>query len=63
MLVADLPQRALEPGERDAAVHGRPVPAEGEPAADHVALFADGHLVGVAERVGDVLKPRVVVAE
>jgi hypothetical protein len=28
-----------------------------------VALFADGRLVAVAERVGAVLKPRVVVAE
>jgi tRNA pseudouridine55 synthase len=63
LLVADLPQRALEPGERDAAVHGRPLPAEGEPEAEHVALFAGGQLVGVAERVGDLLKPRVVVAE
>jgi hypothetical protein len=27
-----------------------------------VALFAEGQLVAVAERVGDVLKPRVVVA-
>jgi len=44
-------------------VDGRSVPTEGEPAADQVALFADGHLVGVAERVGAVLKPRAVVAE
>jgi len=26
-------------------------------------LFANGQLIAVAERVGDVLKPRVVVAE
>jgi hypothetical protein len=28
-----------------------------------MALFAGGQLVAVAERVGEVLKPRVVVAE
>ena len=31
--------------------------------AGSVALFAEGTLVAVAERVGDILKPRVVVVE
>jgi hypothetical protein len=48
-------------------VHGRPVgtergTGEGQGEGGRVALFAEGQLVAVAERVGDVLKPRVVVA-
>jgi len=31
--------------------------------AGSVALFADGQLVAIAQQVGDVLKPRVVVGE
>ena len=61
-LVADLPRQELDDAGRVAAVHGRPVPA-GKGEGDRVALFADGHLIAVAERVGDVLKPRVVVGE
>ena len=61
-LVADLPRRDLDDAGRVAAVHGRPVPA-GQGAGERVALFAEGHLIAVAERVGDLLKPRVVVAE
>ena len=61
-LVADLPRRELDETSRAAALHGRPLPAvKGE--GERVALFADGHLIAVAERVGDLLKPRVVVAE
>jgi tRNA pseudouridine55 synthase len=61
-VVADVPRRELDEAERAAVVHGRPVAArQGE--GGRVALFAGGALVAVAERVGDVLKPRVVVAE
>ncbi|HYT03796.1 MAG TPA: tRNA pseudouridine(55) synthase TruB [Gemmatimonadales bacterium] len=63
-LVAHLPRRDLDEAGRAAVVHGRPVPAgEGTRETENVALFADGALVAVAERVGQVLKPRVVVAE
>ena len=79
-LVAGLPRRELDGAERDAVMHGRPVPAGGaglgargseldaegpspEPRAPRpVALFSGGALVAVAEQVGAVLKPRVVVA-
>lgn len=61
LLVSDLPRRALVAAERDAVVHGRPLPAIDE--ADRVALFAGEELVAVGERSGDVVKPRVVVAD
>ena len=61
-LVADLPRRELDETGRAAALHGRALPA-GKGEGERVALFADGHLIAVAERVGDLLKPRVVVAE
>jgi tRNA pseudouridine55 synthase len=61
-LVRDLPRRDLDTAGRDTVVHGRPVPAE-EEEEGRVALFAGGRLVAVAERVGEQLKPRVVVAE
>jgi tRNA pseudouridine55 synthase len=61
-LVVDLPRRDLDGDGRAAVVHGRPVQAkEGE--EGRVALFAGGELVAVAERVGEMLKPRVVVAD
>ena len=61
-LVRELPRWELDAAGRDAVMHGRPVSAEqGE--GGRVALFAGGELVAVAERVGEVLKPRVVVAE
>ncbi len=62
VLLRELPRRELDPAGCDAVMHGRPVPSE---AADEgpVALFAAGRLIAVAERQGDVLKPRVVVAE
>lgn len=64
ILVAHLPRRELDKKERDAIVHGRPV--QGDPGADSrypVALFDGNELLAVAEAVGEVLKPRVVVAE
>jgi tRNA pseudouridine55 synthase len=64
LLVADLRRADLSPAERDAVVHGRPVPAGSEMReAGWVALFAGGALVAVAERMDDLLKPRVVVVE
>jgi tRNA pseudouridine55 synthase len=61
-LVADLPRRELDDAGRVAVIHGRPVSA-GKGEGGRVALFADGQLVAVAEREGDVLKPRVVVVD
>ena len=61
-LVAELPRRDLDDAGRTAVLHGRPVPA-GIGEEGRVALFADGHLVAVAEREGELLKPRVVVVD
>ncbi len=64
VLVADLPRRELSGAERDAVIHGRPVPAGiGKRETGNVALFADGKVVAVAEAAGDVLKPRLVVVD
>lgn len=61
-LVADLPRRELDEGERGLVMHGRSiVAAAGE--EGRVALFSQGHLIAVAERVGDALKPRVVLGD
>jgi len=63
-LVRDLPAQELDQAGRTAAIHGRPVPAGSEMRdAGWVALFASGALVAVAERIDDLLKPRVVVVE
>jgi len=64
VLVAHLRRRDVDPAERDAVVHGRPikrdpVPDTGEP----VALFAGADLLAVAEVEGEQLKPRVVVTD
>jgi tRNA pseudouridine55 synthase len=60
-LVAGLPRRTLEPAERDAVMHGRPLTVPGNGATGMVALFDGDALLAVAEWVGDVLKPRVVL--
>jgi tRNA pseudouridine55 synthase len=63
-LAADLPRRDLDTAGRRAVIHGRAVPAgSGVRDAASVALFADGQLVAIAQQVGEVLKPRVVVAD
>lgn len=64
ILVAHLPRREVDRVERDAVVHGRPIASA--PAADGgrlTAIFAGEELVAVAEQSGELLKPRVVVAE
>lgn len=62
VLVSGLPRRTLEAGEREAIVHGRPVPVrEGE--TGRVALMADGCLLAVAEVESGSLKPRLVLAD
>lgn len=64
ILVAHMPRRQLDKKEREAVLHGRPIAAL--PIADSrqpVAVFAGEELVAVAEQVGELLKPRVVVAE
>jgi tRNA pseudouridine55 synthase len=64
VLVAHLPRRDVDADERAAVVHGRPIAAgSGMRDAGSVAVFAGGHLIGVAEQEGDVLKPRVVVTD
>ncbi|HEY6784030.1 MAG TPA: tRNA pseudouridine(55) synthase TruB [Gemmatimonadales bacterium] len=61
-LVSDLPQRALDAGERDAIVHGRPVTAR-ETDVGTVALMADGCLLSVGEVIDGKIKPRLVLTD
>jgi tRNA pseudouridine55 synthase len=64
ILVAHMLRREVDKKERDAVVHGRPISAA--PIAESrkpIALFEGAELIAVAESVGQVLKPRVVVAE
>jgi tRNA pseudouridine55 synthase len=64
LLVAHLPRRQVDKKEREAVVHGRPLKID-HPIADSrqpIAVFAGDELVAVAEQVGDLLKPRIVVA-
>ena len=64
LLVADLPRRDLDVEEGALVLHGRSVAAgPGTGDEGRVALFSHGRLVAVAERVGDALKPRVVLAD
>ena len=63
VLVAHLPRRQVDKKERDAVLHGRPIPAA--PPADGgrlMALFAGEAVLAVAEQVGEQLRPRTVVA-
>jgi len=63
VLVRHLERRDVDAVERDAVVHGRWIRAAGDVAASPVAMFAGETLVAVAERAGDVWKPRVVLAD
>jgi len=64
VLVGHMPRRQVDKKEREALVHGRPIPS-GQSADGRwqMAIFAGDELVAVAEQVGDLLKPRVVVAD
>jgi len=64
VLVAHLRRRDVDPLERDAVVHGRPIKRDPVPdTRDPVALFAGADLLGVADVEGELLKPRVVVTD
>ena len=63
VLVRHLERRDVDAVERDAVVHGRWIAAAGDATASPVAMFAGETLVAVADRAGDVLKPRVVLAD
>jgi tRNA pseudouridine55 synthase len=60
--VAHLPRRALVDAECDLVRHGRALDAADCPDTP-IALLADGVLVAVAHREGDLLKPRVVLGD
>jgi tRNA pseudouridine55 synthase len=64
VLVAHMPRREVDKQEREAVLHGRPIRVD--PIADSrypIAVFSGAELLAVAEQVGELLKPRVVVAE
>ena len=64
VLVADLPRREVDKKERDAVLHGRPIQGDLRPESGYrIALFEGATLLAIAEQVGDLLKPRVVVAD
>ena len=64
VLVRHLERRNVDAAEREAVEHGRWIPATSETAdGGPVAMFAGETLVAVADRAGDVLKPRVVLAD
>lgn len=65
VLVEGLERREASAQERDAVVHGRPIPDTRHPVPDTrspVAVYHGRELLAVAESQGDTLKPRVVVA-
>jgi tRNA pseudouridine55 synthase len=64
LLVAHMPRHQVDKKEKDAVLHGRPIRVD--PIADSgypIAVFSGDELLAVAEQVGDLLKPRVVVAD
>jgi tRNA pseudouridine55 synthase len=64
ILVGHMPRRQVDKKERNAVVHGRTIPGSARAEiGQSVAVFEGGELLAVAEQVGDLLKPRVVVAE
>ncbi|HET9707413.1 MAG TPA: hypothetical protein VFP39_03820, partial [Gemmatimonadales bacterium] len=63
VLVRHLERRDVDAVEREAVVHGRWIAAAGDAVATPVAMFAGETLVAVADRAGDVWKPRVVLAD
>jgi tRNA pseudouridine55 synthase len=64
VLVAQMPRRQVDKKEREAVLHGRPIQSGLQANTEYrVALFDGDELLAVAEQVGDLLKPRVVVAE
>jgi tRNA pseudouridine55 synthase len=63
VLVRHLERRDVDAVEREAVVHGRWIAAAGDATTTPVAMFAGETLVAVADRAGDVLKPRVVLAD
>ena len=64
VMVAHLARRDVDPAERDAVVHGRPIRRDPVPGIrDPVALFWGAELLAVAEVEGEQLKPRVVVTD
>lgn len=62
VLVQGLTRKDVTAAERESVVHGRPI-AAGAAGPSPVALFAGAELLAVAEQVGELLKPRVVVVE
>ena len=64
VLVAHMPRRQVDTKERDAVVHGRSIAAApGAGSQEPVAVFAGDELIAVADVVGELLKPRTVVAD
>jgi tRNA pseudouridine55 synthase len=63
VLVRHLERRDVDAVEREAVVHGRWIAAAGDATTTPVAMFAGETLVAVADRAGDLLKPRVVLAD
>ena len=62
LLVDDLPRRELDGDERDAVVHGRPIPAR-EIERGSVALMAGGRLLSVGDVEDGRIKPRLVLED
>ena len=59
-LLQHLPTLELTDVLRDRVAHGQPLTVPGS-TPETVVLLSQGHLVAVAEREGDLLKPRVVL--